>query len=161
MDSGTAITGLVLVAISVVPIIILNGKRNKKGRGMLQLMKKVANENNCKITEHEFCGDYSIGMDKTNGYVFFVKESKENAGVQYINLAQVKTCKIDNTGRIVTYNKQNNKIVERLNLNFLPKEKGKAIVGWEFYNAEENPQINGELQSIEKWQNTINNYLKG
>lgn len=160
MDSGTAITGLVLLAISVVPIFVINRKRAKRGRGMLQLMTKAANEHNCKITEHEFCGDYSVGMDKTNGYVFFIKESKEKADVQYINLAQVKSCKMDNTGRIVTYNKQNNKIVERLCLHFIPKEKDKPAIGWEFYNAEEKPQLSGELQSIEKWQNTINDYLK-
>jgi len=161
MDSGTAITGLVLVVISIVPIFVLNGKRSKKGRGMLQSITKVASEHNCKITEHEFCGDYTIGMDKTNGYVFFVKESNAKADVQFVNLAQVRTSKIENTSRIVTNNKQNNKITERLRLNLLLKEKDKSTIVWEFYNAEENPQLNGELQSIEKWQNTINNYLNG
>lgn len=161
MDSGTAIVGLVLVAISVVPIIILNRRRAKKGQGMLQLLTNVASEHNCKISEHEFCGDYCVGMDKTNGFVFFAKEKDGPDDVKHINLALVKTCKVNNTGRIVTYKKQNTKIIERLCLDFYPKEKDKPGVAWEFYNAEENPQLNGELQSVEKWEHEINRYLKG
>ncbi|MCK3683445.1 hypothetical protein [Maribellus sp. YY47] len=161
MDSGTVIVGLVLVAICVLPIVILNGRRAKKGRGMLQLITKVANEHNCNISEHEFCSEYCIGMDKTNGFVFFAKEKDGTSEVRHIDLAPVKTCKINNTGRIVTYKNQNNKIIERLSLDFYPKEKDKGVVTWEFYNVEENLQLNGELQSVEKWQQTINNYLKG
>ncbi|MFV0591234.1 MAG: hypothetical protein ACK5M7_07610 [Draconibacterium sp.] len=160
MDSETTIIGLVLIAIVVIPLYMLSRKRARKGQGMLKLMTQTANEHNCKITEYEQCGNYTVGMDKTNGYVFFVKDLNDNADVQYMNLAQVKSCKMDNKSRIVTYNKQSSKIIERLCLNFLPKGKDKPAVVWEFYNAEENSQLNGELQSAEKWQNLINSCLK-
>lgn len=50
--------------------------------------------------------------------------------------------------------------MDRLNLNFFPVNSNQPDTVFEFYNADINYQLSGELQSIEKWNTLIKNMLK-
>ena len=60
--------------------------------------------------------------------------------------------------RIVKLNDSNNHI-EILQLVLVPSTSNKLEIILEFYNAELNPQINTEVQLIEKWSKLINNAI--
>lgn len=155
MDLRSIIIGTILLAICVVPIIRMNRNRGKRERKSIQSLIDIANKENCKISKHEICCDLVIGMDETKNVVFFYKNVDGNELKQVINLSEIKSCKVINTGRAFKNKNENNKVVDRLELSFIPKAKNKSENRVEFYNAEESGQLNGEIQSIEKWSKLI------
>ncbi|MEZ5106723.1 MAG: hypothetical protein R2757_19625 [Draconibacterium sp.] len=159
MNTGIIIMGAILIAICVIPIILMNKSRANKGRRILESITNYAAQFNCTITEHEFCGDFIIGIDKEKRVAFFIKQVDENSAMQHIELAEVKSCKIVNYGRTVKGNGSSTKVIDRLALNFiLPESKGQNME-WELYNSEKSPQLTGELQAIEKWQAIIDEQI--
>ena len=116
----------------------------------------MAEKEHCKITQHEICGNYAVGIDETNKKVFFQLKNDEEIKPQFIDLSTIKKCKIANIG-ITNANKERE--IEKLNLELIPTNKNKLNVILEFYNSDISFQLNGELKSIEKWNKLINNML--
>jgi ABC-type glycerol-3-phosphate transport system permease component len=86
MDWGTAIVGLIMILICIVPFVIMYYNRVKKENKMLQSLNEIAQQHNCKIGQHEFCGDYVMGIDENRNFVFFFKQKKEEAISQFVDL---------------------------------------------------------------------------
>jgi len=153
------IFGVSIAVLGVFFFIFSYIKRKKRENEKLQQITSIANKSNCKITQHESCGDFIIGIDETNRYVFFSKKINDDAISQFINLAEIRNCKINNTIRTVTNSGSSAAVIDRLSLLFVPVSKDKPDIVLEFYNADENTQLSGELQLIEKWSKIINDCI--
>lgn len=157
MELGIAAIGIASVALCAMPFVITNRSRKKKEKQLFTSLKDVAGEHNCEITEYEIFGHYAIGVDRTKNFVFFVLKIKEAIQQQYVDLTTIKTCEIANIGKSYV---RKEKIIDRLKLNFFPVDNNKPDTVFEFYNADINYQLSGEIQSIEKWNSLIKNMMK-
>ncbi|WP_339842149.1 hypothetical protein [uncultured Maribacter sp.] len=157
MELGIAAIGIASVALCAMPFVITNRSRKIKEKVVLTSLKEVAHQHNCEISEHEIFGHYAIGVDRTKNFVFFVLKIKEAIQQQYVDLTTIKTCEIANIGKSYA---RKEKIIDRLKLNFFPVDNNKPDTVFEFYNADINYQLSGEIQSIEKWNSLIKNMLK-
>jgi len=159
MNLGIPIILAIIIAICIVPFILMSRNSKKRERKTLQSIINIANQQDCTITKHEICGDFIIGIDETKNFVFFFKQL--NIVVeQFINLADIQNCKVKNTTSTVTNKHGNYNVIDKLELSFIPFDKKKKEITMEFFNADNSIQLVGELQSVEKWSNLINDCLK-
>ena len=78
----------------------------------------MAEHHNCRVGQHEFCGNYALGMDEAGRFVFFHKQVKEQVEEKAIDLLDIKACKPTNIGRKVA----GDRVVERLGLELVPMD---------------------------------------
>jgi hypothetical protein len=160
MDWGTALIGLLSILICIAPFVILYYKRLKNENKMLQSLNAIAQLHKCKISEHEFCGDFVLGIDENKKFVYFFKQKREEAISLFVDLSEIQTCQFSKKTRNIKNNAENLVITEQIELCFLTKEKSKSQTSFELYNDEINMQLSGELPFADKWSNKINEYLK-
>ncbi|HRX32271.1 MAG: hypothetical protein H6537_05920 [Bacteroidales bacterium] len=144
--------GIIIVVIIILPLVLSYRSRLKKEHEILHEISRIANQHNCTISKQELCGDFAIGIDTKNKFVFFKKKNKFQEYEQLINLADIKSCTINNGSK-------NDKALSLLCLVFKPITKDKPDIELEFYNANSSRQLSGELQSIETWHKLINEQL--
>lgn len=48
-------------------------QQQKKAKQKKQLLNTIAIQQNCKITQHELCANFIIGLDENKKCVFFFK----------------------------------------------------------------------------------------
>ncbi|HPB26304.1 MAG TPA: hypothetical protein PLE11_11140 [Bacteroidales bacterium] len=156
MNNTTIISLAILLALTVVLILIFRIKNQSKIKKKLLVLQDYASQNNCSITEHEFCGDLLLGMDENSGIVCFIKFTDDAVIRRHISLAEIADCKVVNTSRSAN----GAVVIDKLELCFTAKEKTKPQVFWEFYNSHNNPTLIGELQLIGKWAEIIKSKLK-
>lgn len=160
MDWGTAIVGLISILICIIPFVIMHYNRVKKENKMLLSLKENAQQHNCNISQHEFCGDFVLGIDESRNLVFFFKQKKEEAISQFVDLAEIQTCQVVKKTRNVKNDVGNLSIIERVEFSFTPTNKNKGETRFELYDEKTNMQLSGELQFVDKWTKQINNRLK-
>jgi len=159
MDLGSAIIGAIVIVISALPVILMNRSIKKRKKVLLQSIKEMATQNNCHINQHEIFGSFAIGIDDSKNFVFFYRQTKEKEIKQFVDLGEVQSCKVINTSRTLKRKEGNQKVIDKLELSFIPA-MNKPEIKLEFFNADVNAQLYGELQSIEKWSKLINDRLK-
>jgi hypothetical protein len=160
MNASTMITVAIIIAIVLVFYLVISTNRKNKERKKLQVLTDLASKQNCSITKYELDSKISLGLDEKNNFLFYLKTNGENVETRYINLSEVKKCKVVNTNRTVRFNNSNSVVVERLEISFEPNNKAAEPVLLEFYNDDNNGSIlNGELQLAEKWSAIVNERL--
>ena len=151
MNLGIDVIGLICALVVALPFIITSMNRKKKEKIALMGLKTIAASQNHKITKDEYCGNFAIGLDENDNFLFH--QSLDNKNLQAIDLSKIKKCELANTSRT---NGTGDKVTEHLNLNLFPKDKTESIVSLEFYDKQKNMDLSGELQSIEAWNELIN-----
>lgn len=160
IDWKTAIDGLIVILICIMPFVIIHYNRIKKEHKMLHLLNEIAHQHNCKISLHEFCGDFVLGIDEIRNLVFFFKQKKEEAISQFVDLSEIQTCQVVKKTRNVKNDIGNISIIERVELSFTPTNRNKSETRFEFYDEEINRQLSGELQLVNKWIKQITDRLQ-
>lgn len=160
MDSGSAIVGAIIIAICIVPFLMMYYNRVKKENKMMQTLNEKAQQHNCKISQHEFCGDFVIGIDVSRNSVFFLKQKKDEAISQFVDLAEIRNCQIYKSIKDVKGSESHLYSVQKVELIFLPTSENKGQTKFELYNEDVNSQLSGEIQFGEKWMNQIKDCLK-
>jgi hypothetical protein len=160
MDLVSAIIGAILLSIFIVPVMILNYHRVREEKKKLKSIQEIALYHNCNISQYEICGDFIIGLDEIRGFVFFLKQKKEDSVSQFVDLSHIHNCQMLKKTRTIESENVNGVILERVELSFIPTNKSKAATHFELYDEETNMQLRGELQLVEKWSNKINDLLK-
>jgi hypothetical protein len=160
MELGSAIVGAVSIAIVTLPVVLLGRNKRKKSNYLKSILSQLAAEHDCRIDQPEIAGNLAIALDETRNFVFFCNQVKDHVDKQYVDLGKIQSCKVINTSRMLKSKDGNQKVIDRLELCFIPKAKDKPEIKLEFFNAEINPQLYGELQTVEKWSKLINAQLK-
>ena len=160
MDLGTAILGMVAIAICVLPLIWLHRIQKKAANTLLFALTEFASKHHAALSTHEVHRDFAIGMDESKACVFFIKKSKDEDIATAIDLSEIKTCKVINTNMSFNTHDGVRKVIEKLELSFIPAVESKSTVNLELYDMDKNVQLSGELQLIERWADRINEWLK-
>jgi len=160
MDLEAAILGLISILICIVPFVIMYYNRVKKENKMLQSLNKIAQQHNCNISQHEFCGDYVMGIDENTNFVFFFKQKNEELITQFVDLSEIQACQMVKKTRNVKKDMGSHGFIGRVELSFIPTNKTKGETRFELYDEEINMQLSGELQFVDKWTKQINDRLK-
>lgn len=160
MDLESGLIGAIITAICIFPFVIMYYNRVKKEKKTLEILQKTAQEQNCNIHKHEFCGDFVLGLDDKQKIVFFLKKKKEKTISQFVNLNEIQLCKIVKQSRGSNNGAGNTGVIERIDLSFVPATKANGDLRFELYDEDVNMQLSGELQFAEKWVAQINESLK-
>lgn len=160
MDLKSILLYAVIISILVAMVLLLRRNKEKKRKLKLKSLNDLANAHNCAVTQYEFCGNISIGIDEASDFLFFIKSRYDEVSSFHINLSEIQKCRIINTSRSVNNNNSIYVVIDRLELAFEPTDKSKQQILLEFYNsAHDNLSLSGELQLIEKWSKIIDNRL--
>ncbi len=160
MDHGTLITAIVIITICVAPFILITRFRVRREKKILKELTGLATRNHCRITRHEFGRGFVIGVDEESQYTFFIKKHKEEMKEQYVDLKEVKACRLIEQYHTLKQAGNTINTIERLALGFTKTDPNQHEVVFEFYNEEEKMQLSGELQLLEKWNKIVNGILK-
>ncbi|MDD3722623.1 MAG: hypothetical protein PHW92_09060 [Lutibacter sp.] len=159
MNSGTAITGVILIAIFMLPFIFMLNGRKKKKKKLLESILTLANNHNCKISQQEISEEFAIGLDERANQLFFFKKIKDKEVAQHVNLDEIKSCKVIKTEHNIGNKSDNYKTIDKLDLHFSFLDKKNPDTSFTLYDVEENYGLDGEIQMIEKWSNIVNDRL--
>lgn len=157
MGLGNIVIGAVLMAAFVVPFILSGRSSKKRKKQMLLSLRAIANEHNSKVSFHEFCADFVIGIDEEKNLVFFYKKNEGKELTNFINLSEIKNCRAHILRREAV--KGVDKVIDKIDLSFTPYDTAKKVIDLEFYNTEVSSVLTGELQVIEKWSKLISDRL--
>lgn len=156
MDIKTTIIGVILLLICILPLLLLGSNKKNKQKKMLESLFDFAQQNNSQITQHEIMGEILLGIDEKKSHLFFMKYFREDIIKHQIDLHEIQFCKIKNSSRSIN----NTSIVEKLELQLIPKDKNQKEKMLEFFNNDHSNQMVNELQTIEKWNILVNEHLK-
>lgn len=149
MDTSTIIIGLIMVALCALPFILSNTNRKSSDQTIKKAIFELAHKNNTSILQNDFWFKTAIGINTANHQLFFYRKAKNLETSEIIDLTNYKKCSV------IKLNDNSNHI-DVLQLVLTPiSSKNKEII-LDFYNSEFNPQLNGEVQLIEKWSKIIN-----
>ncbi|MHB1147880.1 MAG: hypothetical protein ACYC01_09835 [Lutibacter sp.] len=160
MNSGTLIVGAIILVACILPFVLMIRSRKKKEKQLLLSLMAIANNHNCKITRHELFEEFGIGLDEKANKLFFFRKISENEIAKHINLADVKSCKVNKTSHSIGNSGENYNTIDRLELQFSFFDKKNQDEFLVFYNVDENTQLSGEIFTIENWDKIVNNRLK-
>ncbi len=156
MELGSVLSGAFVIVVCALPFIMMSKNRKKKEKQLLQSLSAVADQNNCRIEQHELFGNFVIGIDESKNFVFFYRLVKDKETTQAIDLGKIEKCRVINTSRKVKHDGKSQDVIDKLELGFLPIAKDHPEIKLEFYNSDVNSQLYGELQSIERWAKLVN-----
>ncbi len=160
MDLGIVIIGSILIAVSVVPFVIINYSSVKKENKKIELLTKIALQHNCKISQHELCGDFVIGLDENKKFLFFIKQKEKELTSQCVDLKEFQICHTEENTKTIQNKEEDFIKTESVALCFKPINKDKSETKLILYDEEKNNMLSGELLLAEKISKKINALLK-
>lgn len=161
MNLGILITGIIIVIIGGLPIILINNTAKNNEKKLMKALFDFAAKSNCSITQSDSLNKRTIGIDRINRKLFFLKSSSNQIIEKEIDLSQIKKCQIINSSRKVKSKDGSYKVTEKVELNFTHYDAAKHGAQIEWYNvANDNFMLNNDYLLIEKWGKIINIYLK-
>ncbi len=166
MDSSTTIAGG-FILFCIILFVINNRNKRKKEKQFLQPLNRLAEKDNCKISQYDIWNNSVIGIDNLTNQVFFIKNAFEDEASQTIQLNEILKCRVNEVGRTMTLASRTVgikgnviKAFDKVELVFINRDKNKPELIAEFYNKETgNLNLTGELQMAEKWCKIINDKI--
>lgn len=160
MSLGLIIAGVLCLLLSILIFVLASNSKKKKQNKFLDPLNSLAESANCKISQYDIWNDSVIGIDNTRNFVFVIRKTIDNEASISINLAEVFRCKISELSRTTGPKEGNFIAFDRIDLVFACKDKSKADIVVEFYNANtDRLTLTGELQLAQKWCMLINNII--
>ena len=158
MDTGITIIGAIGLALCLAPFIISNIKNRKKDSKIQKTISDYASQNGFKISEFEIKPKYALGIDKDNAKLFYLNliEEAHSQNVEMIDLSEIDTSKIQIEKHFTSNKKE---VIDKVLLNLIPKQNTAKTPSLVFYDSTVSFQFDGEMQSIQKWHNTISDLL--
>ena len=127
---------------------------------MMGHLNQAAGQLKCEIQQFEISQNIIIGIDQTNKFLFFVKRKINEYSSENVNLSLMNGCRIVDQGTKVTKGSESQKRIERLDLEFEPRNSSQAKPRINFYNEDESSTLDGEVQLIRKWAQIANDEIK-
>lgn len=157
--SSTAIIGLIIVAIIILPIWYLI---HSLGSGKRKLEKELAalwKGGTLNITEHESWGNKVIGLDREGEIAAFAIFENPHSQVFIADLQQYSKCNMEKTA-LDTKGKENAMVISHVLIRFVGKEKGTPDVTFPLFGNPEGGTLSNELQIAEEWTEKFNVILR-
>lgn len=160
MNSGNTLVTVIILVVCMIPFVSMYYNRIKKQKKKLQALKGIAQQQNCDISQYEFCGDFVFGIDETKDFVFFYKQKKEEIISQFVDLSKVQICQAIKQTKALQSNTGSRMVTALVQLSFSPMGKDGGDIKFELYDDDVNMQLSGELPFVDKWSKQINGRLK-
>jgi hypothetical protein len=158
MDLTTALIGLVIVAMCILPIIYFNAAQKNKRKKFLNDFLALAGQQQLKISQHEVWSNYcAIGIDSDSNKLFYFKKRGDKEEQVLLSLLDIDKCRAINTKRV----QNEDQIIDRLELGLSFKNNRISEKTLEFYSKDESMALDMELQLLDKWQKLITAQLEG
>lgn len=157
MDTGTIITSVLFLAVSIMPFVLVRRSVKRKEKRLQTLLKNLAEEQQCQITLYDIGNDFAIGLDEKTNMLFVYSKNKDTEQKTHVDLQKIRECKLLNTKRAISNTADHEMIIEKLELILTGDNANQTVI--EFYNADHFRQLSDELQLIEKWNKLMNNRL--
>lgn len=151
MEFSSAIIGVVCIILFFLPIYLLNRTAAQKQKKRLSALLTFSEKNNLKLSVTDAWNDCAIGIDQGLKQVAYVKNAEDDHQEFLIDLKDISRCSINNASREIKTSGKTQRIIEKLELQFIPKKSDNPLVALEFYDGRKQFQLSGELQLIEKW----------
>lgn len=155
MDLGTAIIAAIALASFILPFVMMARSKKQQQQQLRKSITGLADVHQCKISQHEFCGNTVLGLDESRNFFFCVRQTKNGEKGYAVNLADMRGCRVINTKK-ADGGDGHFKPVGKLELGFAPKASGKPDTLVPLYDAEESMQIGDELKLADKWTKIVN-----
>lgn len=156
---GTIIIILLGVAIVIAtPVLIYKTKANQTKKEKLEVLKNFAINAGYRITESDIIENICLGIDRQTKMFFYVNVAIKKELM--VDLKLFKQCKIYEVSRSEnTYNGRS-KVLEKIELQFIPKDSKSSSEILEFFNAQNGMfQLSEELLYARKWEEIINGII--
>ena len=151
---GNTIIGILSVLICVGPFLGMYLLKVSKQNKILRSLQESVGHLNVSIGEHEFCGDFLLGMDENKKYILFYKNVlNSDAIVKIVDLSTIFSCKVLKETKIIKTTRESMEYIESIELSFISRDKKETRLA--LFSEEINTQLNGELQCAEKWEQLI------
>ncbi|MEA1785173.1 hypothetical protein U1E44_03650 [Arenibacter sp. GZD96] len=159
MDLETTFIAALLVAICIFPFLAIGTSIRKKKKLLFHTLNTFCTQHNNTITHYELCGEIAIALCKESNALVFIKRSKHKEINQIVDLDEIQKCYTLKPHKTVRSKSGNYSVIIQLalSLHFEAQEKPELIL--EFYNLNDNLQLDGELQLMERWNEIINKAL--
>jgi len=160
MYLGTAITGVLLASACALPIVISNRNRSKRMKRFLDKLKDFATQCNGQIDQYDVWNGTAIGVDKIKMKLFYIQTNGESQSEREIDIKSVLQCRVEKKGRTITNNGDSVKLIERLDLCFVYRDKSTPDLLLPFYdNNRDNLSIDREFELVNKWSALVKELL--
>jgi hypothetical protein len=151
---GNTIIGILSVLICIGPFLGMYLVKVRKQNRILRSLQESMLHLNVTIGEHEFCGDFLLGMDKNKKYVLFYKNVlNSDAIIKIVDLSTIFSCKVLKETKTIKTTRESMEYIESIELSFISRDKKETRLA--LFSEEINTQLNGELQCAEKWEQLI------
>lgn len=156
MDLGTFIVGMVMLAACVVPFALMAQNRKKRRDQLLFSLKKIAEGKSSSVTNYEVCGDAIIGWDESNLQLFYYQKGSHKERRIAVDLTKMIACKAEH---LLNQLDDGSSRIQKLQLIFTDKIQKGVHEKLELYNADEQTDLQGEVQLLANWESKINSLL--
>ncbi len=158
MDTGTAVVAIIIILVGILPFILINRKRKKTDRRLLEILSESAKKKQCEITKHEIFNNSAIGIDENANILFYTKQSPEEIVEHHIDLTGIKNCSTVKTNKMITDKDETYKALDKVALRFTSTDNSKPDTIIEFYNASvDGMTLSNEVIIAERWAKLLNN----
>ena len=158
MNTGTLILSAVFIAICALPFILSSRGSRKRRNTLLKSIQALADKHDAKISQYDVGTDFIIAIDDVKNLVLFFKNTPNNSVENCVDLSAYQDCKILKFGKDLK-STSSSYAIEKLKLEFIPRDKTFSEQQFEFYDEEVNTQLSGEIQLINTWHDLIQQKL--
>lgn len=156
MENASAIMGIALLALFVVPIIFMIINHSAKEKKVKKRLHSLAAENNMKLDQVEITNTLLLGLD-SNTKKFLVIDPKDHSKYDVIDLKNVGQSVVAKVGHQTKIGNKNKLALTRIGLELLKnnsKEKVKEVI---FYDEDDNDSLDADAQLFKanKWDDLI------
>lgn len=153
MNLYTLLSGLLVVAIIILPLLYFYWKNQAKTKRMNNLLIEFAQKNRLLINNSDFLEDLAIGIDATKNVLLYIKIINNTEHREMVDLNTQKKCTL-----FVQRSQGESKSIEFISLVIVSKSQ--TEVSLELYNSNSNVPLSNELSMGEKWTKIITQQIK-
>lgn len=155
MDVSTAIIGLVLLGIFVVPIAVLNAGSKKKA--LIAELKEWAAQNECEIADCDTGEQFAIGISNNKEQVFFIRKEAEDYTYFKSNIPvkSISDCVLHKTSVDKQAQQNTNTGIAKLEIRIRHTSSKSRPTSWLLFDASKSAKANQELELGTKWVSII------
>lgn len=160
MESGSFITGTIIIVVLLIPFILLYQNTKKRKNKIRRALLDFAVQKKCTIMHCDIWNDTAIGVDEESKNIFFYKKIKDSETSIHVKLQEIQKCRVINNSRVIKNDSGNYTIIDKLALGLTPTDKAVSEIQLEFFNAQsEFSALSDELELCNSWNEVINDCI--
>lgn len=157
--SATAITGIVIIALIIVPIWYLIHSQGAGKRKMEKELATLGQKGEMSISEHEAWSNKVIGLDREHEKAAFFVQASPQSKILVADLKLFSRCQVERN-LLETQPKGNAIVYSSIRIRFIPREKATTEVAFPLFTDTEDMTLSNELQLAEEWSEKFNIVMK-